>query len=57
LFLSDSDLIDMLFALEASKDSEEDSGCGSGSGNEGSGSEDRSFGAMDRDAVRATLTV
>jgi hypothetical protein len=39
----DSDPIDLLFALEASKDSEEESGSGSGSegsGSEGSGSED-----------------
>jgi hypothetical protein len=44
LFLMDSDPIDLLFALEASKDSEEESGSGSGrkgSGSEGSGSEDR----------------
>jgi hypothetical protein len=66
LFLRDSDSMDMLFALEAGKDSKEDSGCsrgneGSGNGNEGgrsenkgSGSEDGddgSFGAMDGDAM------
>jgi hypothetical protein len=42
LFLRDSDLMDMLFALEANKDSEKDSGHGSGSegnGREGNGSE------------------
>jgi hypothetical protein len=44
LFLRDSDLMDMLFALEASKDSEEDSE--SSSGSEGSGSRDGFFGAM-----------
>jgi hypothetical protein len=49
LFLRDSDLIDMPFALEASKDSKEDLGHSSGS--EGSGSDDRSFGAMDGDAM------
>jgi hypothetical protein len=42
LFLRDSDLTDMLFALEASKDSEEDAE---------SSSNDRSFGAMDVDAM------
>jgi hypothetical protein len=44
--------MDLPFALEASKDSEEESGNGSGS--EGSRSEDdddRSFGAMDGDAM------
>jgi hypothetical protein len=56
LFPRDSDSTDMLFALEASKDSEEDSGCssrseGSGNGNEGGGSENRSFGAMDGDTM------
>jgi hypothetical protein len=43
LFLMDSDPIELPFALEASKDSEEESGNGSGSkgsGSEGSGSED-----------------
>jgi hypothetical protein len=49
LFLRDSDLMDMLFALEANKDSKEDSGRGSGS--EGSSSDDGSFGAMDGDAM------
>jgi hypothetical protein len=38
LFLMDSDPMDLPFALEASKDSEEESG--SGNGSEGSGSED-----------------
>jgi hypothetical protein len=38
LFLRDSDSTDMPFALEASKDSKEDSGCSSGNGNKGSGS-------------------
>jgi hypothetical protein len=51
LFLRDSDLTDMLFALEASKDSKEDLGCGSGSGSEGSSSDDGSFGAMDGDTI------
>jgi hypothetical protein len=61
LFLMDSDLMDLLFALEAGKDSEEESGHSSGnrnegnkSENEGSGSEDGndgSFGAMDGDAM------
>jgi hypothetical protein len=66
LFLRDSVLKDMPFALEASKDSEEDSGHGSGNegsgnGNEGGrsknkaggseGSNDGSFGAMDGDAM------
>jgi hypothetical protein len=36
LFLRDSDSTDMLFALEASKDSKEDSGHGNGNRNEGS---------------------
>jgi hypothetical protein len=49
LFLRDSDLTDMLFALEASKDSEED--LGSSSGSEESGSNDGPFGAMDEDAI------
>jgi hypothetical protein len=49
LFLRDLDSMDMLFALEASKDSKEDSG--RGSRNRGSGSEDGSFGAMDGDAM------
>jgi hypothetical protein len=49
LFLRDSDLTDMLFALEASKDSEEDSG--SSSGSEASGSDDGSFRAMDGDTM------
>jgi hypothetical protein len=39
LFLMDSDPIDLPFALEASKDSEEESG--SGSSSEGSSSKDR----------------
>jgi hypothetical protein len=63
LFLRDSDSTDMPFALEAGKDSEEDSGRSSrneGSGNrnergrsenEGSRSEYGSFGAMDGDAM------
>jgi hypothetical protein len=51
-FLRDSDPMDMPFALEASKDSEEDSGSSSGSEANGSeGSDDRSFGAMDGDAM------
>jgi hypothetical protein len=44
LFLMDLDPVDLPFALEASKDSEEESGSSSGSegsGSEGSGSEDR----------------
>jgi hypothetical protein len=48
LFLRHSDSMDMLFALEASKDSEEGSGCGSGSEgsrNEGSGSENQGSGS------------
>jgi hypothetical protein len=52
LFLMDLDPMDLPFALEASKDSEE--GLGSGNRSEGSGSEgsnDRSFGAMDGDAM------
>jgi hypothetical protein len=49
LFLRDLDSTDMLFALEDSKDSREDLGCGSGS--EGSGSDDGSFGAIDGDAM------
>jgi hypothetical protein len=49
LFLRDLDLTDMLFALEASKDSEEDSE--SSSRSEASGSGDRSFGAMDGDTM------
>jgi hypothetical protein len=63
LFLMDLDLMDLPFALEADKDSEEDSGHssknegsrnrneGGGSENEGSGSKDRSFRAMDGDAM------
>jgi hypothetical protein len=38
LFLMDSGLMDLLFALEASKDSEEE--LGSGNGSEESGSKD-----------------
>jgi hypothetical protein len=52
LFLMDSDLMDLLFALEAIKDSEEEPG--SGSGSEGSGSEDDddgSFRARDGDTM------
>jgi hypothetical protein len=49
LFLMDSDSTDMLFALEASKDSKED--LGHGSGREGRSSDDGSFGAMDGDAL------
>jgi hypothetical protein len=49
LFLRDSDTMDMPFALEASKDSEEDSG--SSSGSEESSSDDGSFRAMDGDAM------
>jgi hypothetical protein len=49
LFLRDSDSTDMLFAMEASKDSKEDSG--SSSGSEASSSDDGSFGAMDGDAM------
>jgi hypothetical protein len=43
LFLMDLDLVNLPFALEASRDSEEESGSGNGSegsGSEGSGSED-----------------
>jgi hypothetical protein len=47
LFLRDSDPMDLPFALEASKDSEE----GSGSGTRSEGSDDGSFGAMDGDAM------
>jgi hypothetical protein len=47
LFLMDSDSMDLPFALEASKDSEEESGSGSGS----EGSDDGSFGAMDGDVM------
>jgi hypothetical protein len=50
LFLMDSDPMDLPFALEASKDSEEESGNGSRS--EGSeDDDDGSFGAMDGDAM------
>jgi hypothetical protein len=48
LFLRDSDLTDMLFVLEASKDGREDSE--SSSGSEASGSSD-TFRAVDRDAM------
>jgi hypothetical protein len=61
LFLVDLNPMDLLFALKADKDSERDSGHGSGNEgsrngnkNEGSGSEeggDRPFGAMDGDAM------
>jgi hypothetical protein len=47
LFLMDSDPMDLPFALEASKDSEEESGSSSGS----EGSDDGSFGAMDEDVM------
>jgi hypothetical protein len=50
LFLMDLDPMDLLFALEADKDSEEDSGSGSEAGGS-EGSDDRSFGAMDGDAM------
>jgi hypothetical protein len=52
LFLMDSDLPDLPFALEAGKDSEEESGSGSRSkSSDDKGSDDRSFGAMDGDAM------
>jgi hypothetical protein len=59
LFLMDSDPMDLPFALEADKDSEEDLGHGSrneGSRNENKGSrsedsDDGSFGAMEGDAM------
>jgi hypothetical protein len=52
LFLMDSDPMDLPFALEANKDSEEEAGNGSGSEAGGSeGSDDGSFGAMDGDAM------
>jgi hypothetical protein len=49
LFLMDSDLVDLPFALEANKDSKEDSGCGSehegtGHGNERGGDENEGRG-------------
>jgi hypothetical protein len=44
LFLMDSDLVDLPFALEANKDSKEES-------ESSNGSEDRSFGAMDGDVI------
>jgi hypothetical protein len=49
LFLRDLDPMDMHFALEASKDSDED--LESSSGSEESGSDDGSFGDMDGDAI------
>jgi hypothetical protein len=49
LFLRDSDLTDMPFALEARKDSKED--LESSSGSKASGSGDRFFGAMDGDTM------
>jgi hypothetical protein len=49
LFLRDLDLMDMPFALEASKNSEED--LESSSGSEESGSDDGSFVAMDGDTM------
>jgi hypothetical protein len=54
LFLMDSDPMELPFALEANKDSDEELGCGSRNEDEGSKSEDSgdgSFGAMDRDAM------
>jgi hypothetical protein len=52
LFLMDLDLPDLPFALEAGKDSEEESGSGSGSeGSDDEESDDGSFGAMDGDAM------
>jgi hypothetical protein len=52
LFLMDSDPPVLPFALEAGKDSEEESGSGSGSeGSDDKESDDRSFGAMDGDAM------
>jgi hypothetical protein len=52
LFLMDSDPLDLPFALEAGEDSEEESGSGSGSeGSDDKWSNDRSFGAMDGDAM------
>jgi hypothetical protein len=55
LFLRDSDLMDMPFALEASKDSKEDSE--SSSGSEAGGSSDGSFRAMDGDNPNTTQTL
>jgi hypothetical protein len=49
VFRLSSDSTDMPFALEASKDSEEDAE--SSSGNEESSINDGSFGAMDGDAM------
>jgi hypothetical protein len=52
LFLMDSDPLDLPFALEAGKDSEEESGSSSGSeGSDDKGSDDGSFGAMDGDVM------
>jgi hypothetical protein len=52
LFLMDSDPPVLPFALEAGKDSEEESGSGSGSeGSDDEESDDRSFGAMDGDVM------
>jgi hypothetical protein len=52
LFLMDSDPPELLFALEAGKDSEEESGSGSRSeGSDDEGSDDGSFRAMDGDVM------
>jgi hypothetical protein len=52
LFLMDSDPPDLPSALEAGKDSKEESGSGSGSeGSDDEGSDDGSFRAMDGDAM------
>jgi hypothetical protein len=48
LFLMDSDLMDLPFALEADKDSEEDSGCGSE--NEGIGGRNKNTGSGGEDS-------
>jgi hypothetical protein len=49
LFLMDSDPVDLPFALEADKDSKEDSGHGSERG--GRRNEDKESGSEDRDAM------
>jgi hypothetical protein len=56
LSLTDSDLVDLPFALEANKDSEEDSGHGSknercGDKNKGHGNKDKESRSKDRDAI------
>jgi hypothetical protein len=52
LFLMELDPPVLPFASEAGQDNEEESGSGSGSeGGDDKGSDDRSFGAMDGDAM------